>query len=341
MHNFNKLIQFALLFIATFFCSIYATNTTDQQVAPKKIYMIMLFGKGETKVEKAFKEYFALKKKSVEFIMRDMDQDATKMPGFVDEIRKIKPDLIYMYGTVPALGVAGKWNEVDPAKHITDIPIVFTGASEPALAGIVKEYGPSGRNITGLSHNVPLETQLKTMKMYSNFKKIAVIFNPNEPQSKSGADRLESTGQKLGFETLKFPFEIKNGKPDPKSIQTVMAKLVEAKPDLAYFPSDAFIISHIEEITASLQKHNIPSFTFNEFCIIKPQTALFAVVANMYTLGQLTASVADQILFEGKKASEIPVSMIDRFSVVYRKDTLKNTKSYPNLSFLELAQPLE
>lgn len=341
MVKLNKIIKFALFFLTIMVVNLNAQSSASNISKPKKIYMIMLFGKGETNVEKAFKEYFALKKKSVEFIMRDMAQDKNKMPGFVEEIRKLKPDLIYMYGTVPALGVAGKWNEVDPAKHITDIPIVFTGSAEPVLSGIVKEWGPSGRNITGFSHNVPLETQLKTMQMYAKFKKIAVVFNPNEPQSKSGADRLEAEGKKLGFETLKFPFAIKDGKPDPKSVKTVMEKLVKAQPDLAYFPSDAFIISHIEEITGILQKNGVPSFTFNEFCIIKPNTALFAVVANMYTLGQLTAEVADQILFEGKKASEIPVSMIDRFSVVYRKDTLKTTKSYPNISFLELAQPLE
>jgi putative tryptophan/tyrosine transport system substrate-binding protein len=342
MKNFTffllKISCLAVIF-SIFSLDIMAKAPTSTS-SPKRIYMVLLFGTGETNVEKAFKEYFALKNRNVEFIIRDMAQDKTKLPGFVEEIRALKPDLVYIYGTVPALGIAGKYNAIDPKKHITDIPIVFTGSSEPVFVELVKEYGPSGRNLTGLSHNVAIDTQVNIMKMYFSFNKIAALFNPNEPQSKLGVERLEKIGKEQGFQVVKVPFLIKNNVPDVASIPDVLEGIVQQNVDLVYFPSDAFIISNIETINSILQKYKLPTFTFNEFCIKKPNTALFSVMTSMYTLGQLTAAMAEKILFEGEKASDIPVKMVDKVSIAFRPDTLSKIEVYPSIGFLELAEPL-
>ena len=74
-----------------------------------------------------------------EITYRDLNRDATRMPGFVEEIRATKPDLIYTWGTSVTLGVVGRLRRVDPAKHITDIPVVFTLVAAPVLAKIVPD----------------------------------------------------------------------------------------------------------------------------------------------------------------------------------------------------------
>src|SRR5258705_6476521 len=91
---------------------------------PYRIYAITF--RGMTDVEKGFQDYFNARRIPVQITFRDLNRDASRMPGFIEEIRRTKPDLIYTWGTSVTLGVAGAWDSVDPQQNITDIPVVFT-----------------------------------------------------------------------------------------------------------------------------------------------------------------------------------------------------------------------
>ncbi len=64
---------------------------------PLRIYAVTF--RGMTDVEKGFEEYFASRKIPVQITWRDLNRDATRMPGFIDEIRATRPDVIYTRGT--------------------------------------------------------------------------------------------------------------------------------------------------------------------------------------------------------------------------------------------------
>jgi putative tryptophan/tyrosine transport system substrate-binding protein len=68
-----------------------------------KIYAITF--RGMTEVERGFQEYFTARRIPVDIVWRDLARDASKMPGFLDEIRQMRPDLIYTWGTSVTLGV--------------------------------------------------------------------------------------------------------------------------------------------------------------------------------------------------------------------------------------------
>ena len=65
------------------------------QSKPYRIYAITF--RGMTDVEKGFQDYFAARKIPVEITFRDLNRDATRMPGFLDEIRRTRPDLVYTW----------------------------------------------------------------------------------------------------------------------------------------------------------------------------------------------------------------------------------------------------
>ena len=95
---------------------------------PFRIYAITF--RGMTDVEKGFEEYFASRKIPVQITYRDLNREATRMPGFLDEIRATRPDLVYTWGTSVTLGVVGPHDAVQ-AQHISDIPVVFTLVAAP------------------------------------------------------------------------------------------------------------------------------------------------------------------------------------------------------------------
>lgn len=325
-------------FIAFLICICgFSSAIAAQNAKPKKIFMVMLYPE-ETMVEKAFKEYFSLKKHNVVFSGESVFNDKKNVPKVLERIKQEKPDLVYIYGTLPTLGMVGTYDTFNEISHITDIPVVFAGLAEPVKSKVVKQWGASGRNVTGLGLLVPTDTQLATMNLYMPFKKIAVIYNPSESQSNLVVDNIKKIGKASGFEVVDAPIKLKDGKPDVKSIPAVVEEVGKSNVDMVYFPSDAFIVNNIQDITKRLNDLKIPTFGYNEFMVTKPDTVLFGVFCSLYTLGQKAAVKAVDILFNGVDVSKVPVEIATPYSVIFRKDTLEKVKKAPKLEFLEIAQ---
>jgi putative ABC transport system substrate-binding protein len=94
---------------AIFCCLIAAIGLAADRDAvaqrPYRIYAITF--RGMTDVERGFQEYFAARRIPVQITFRDLNRDPSRMPGFIEEIRATRPDLIYTWGTSVTLGVVG------------------------------------------------------------------------------------------------------------------------------------------------------------------------------------------------------------------------------------------
>lgn len=337
----SKAGLYAILMVCCFLMSkVPSASGAVAAEKPKKIFMVLWLGIGETLTETAFKDYFKLKNRNVEFVVRDANEDKAKLAEIVKEIRQTKPDLIYVYSSVPAVEIIGTLDKKDPQTNITDIPIVAY-ALDPVSLGLIKEMGPTGRNWTGVSILVEAKAQLHAIQMYAPFKKIAAIYSPLEPNAVVSVKDLKAQAVEKGLEFAEMPFGINKGKTEISSIEPAIQKAKQWGAELIYLPVDGFIASHIEQISKYLIDYQLPSFTSMELCITKPNSALFAMVAGAYAAGQNGAKKADEILFKGKKPGEIPFEKLQQLSFLIRKDTLSKIKYYPSLKIIELAEFVE
>ncbi|MDK7179045.1 ABC transporter substrate binding protein, partial [Micrococcus luteus] len=62
------------------------------------------------------------------------------------------PDVIVAIGTPSAQAVVAATKS---------IPVVFGAITDPIAAQLVKERGPSGTNVTGMSDELPLESSIE------------------------------------------------------------------------------------------------------------------------------------------------------------------------------------
>ena len=62
----------------------------------------------------------------VEFIIRDVAQDKSRIPGIVEEARAMGADLVLTWGTSVTLGIVGTLDDAGDPKFLHDIPVVFT-----------------------------------------------------------------------------------------------------------------------------------------------------------------------------------------------------------------------
>ena len=88
-----------------------------------------------------------------------------------------KVDLIYAIATSTAQSAAQATNK---------LPVVFSAITDPEAAGLIKE------NVTGISDRVNVKQQLELLlKLDSKIKKVGVIYNSSEQNSKVQVDDLK------------------------------------------------------------------------------------------------------------------------------------------------------
>ncbi|MEJ8571565.1 ABC transporter substrate-binding protein [Microbaculum marinum] len=312
----------------------FAKGTPDD---PYRIYRITY--RGRTPVEDGFDNYLAANGVSVEFIERDADRDTSKMPGFVEEIRQLKPDLVYTWGTGVTLGAAGKYDAEDGSDYITDIPIVFALVSAPVKAGLVPSLEEPGRNVTGAVHVVPTETQLRAMASYRPFTKLGVLYTPTEPNSVAIVEELGRLQETLGFELVPREFRIVDGKPTADGVEDLIAEIKQGGAEWLYLLPDTFLGTVYDRVVPAALAEKLPTFGAAELAV-REGGALVALVSRYYSVGQLAASKAIKILTQGVPPEQIPIETLSRFSLIINMEVAKELELYPPIEMLNYAEVL-
>ena len=309
-----------------------------QATKPFRIYAITF--RGQTDVEKGFADYFASRRIPVEITFRDLARDASRMPGFIEEIRRMRPDLVYTWGTSVTLGVVGAHDAVDPAKHITDIPVVFTLVAAPVLAKIVPDLKSSRRNVTGVYHVAPTEKQMQAMASYRPARSIGILYTPTEQNSVVVVDEVRQVARKLGFTVVAKPFRLDAAnKVTSEGAADMIREMKEQQVDWLYLPPDSYLGTQAKNvIIPAAMRHNLPTFASTEQ--LMETGALTGLVSRYHSIGQFTAYKAEQILVRRLAPARIPVETLTRFSLQVRMDVAEALKLPPPLPMFNYAELL-
>ena len=304
---------------------------------PYRIYAITF--RGMTDVEKGFQDYFAARRIPVQITFRDLNRDNTRMPGFIEEIRRTKPDLIYTWGTSVTLGVVGTYDQVDPAVNITDIPVVFTLVAAPVLAKIVRDLKNPGRNVTGVFHVAPTEAQVRAMASYRPFKSVGIVYTPTEQNSVVVVEEVREVSKRLGFSVVAKPLRLDANKKVTSEGAADMVRELKTQNNVEwlYLPPDSYLGTQTEKIIIpAAMSVGLPTFASTEQLM---QTgALTGLVSRYYSIGQFTAYKAEQILVNKVKADKIPVETLTRFALQVRMDVADQLKLPPPLPMFNYAE---
>lgn len=303
---------------------------------PFTIYMLTF--RGETEVERGYRDYLAQRRIEANIIVRDAERDARKVAGFLPEIREVRPDLVYTWGTPVTLATIGAYDAVDPKVHITDIPVVFTMVAAPVKGKVVPDLASSGRNVTGSFHVVPTDAQLRAMQSYREFGKLGVIYTPNEQNSIALLEELRQLAQVQGFELIERPLKLNaDGNPVADGVEDLMLDLKHAGADWFYLLPDTFLGTILDRVTPFSRKIGLPTFGASELAV-REGGALAGLICRYYSVGQLAAVKSEQILVNKIAPASIPVETLRRFSLIVNMEAARALHLYPPLAMLNYAE---
>ena len=204
-----------------------------------------------------------------------------------------KVDLIYAIATSTAQSAAQATNK---------LPVVFSAITDPEAAGLIKE------NVTGISDRVNVKQQLELLlKLDSKIKKVGVIYNSSEQNSKVQVDDLKKAASELGITIVE------------KSVPQASEALVRES-DALYLPTDNLVASVVNLITEKATAAKKVAFGA-EAAHVKGG-ALITQGIDYYEMGKEAGKIAVEILKNGKKPSEIKFKKMDLNDIVINNKTL-------------------
>ncbi len=204
---------------------------------------------------------------------------------------------------------------VTKATQGTSIPVVFGAVTDPVSAGIVKSMEKPGGNVTGTSDILPVKEQFTLLLAVApTVKKIGVVFNPGESNSKFMMGIIEKTARDMNLEIIKAPVSNTN------EVQQAAQSLV-GRCDALYSGASNTVESAIQALVKVSESNHLPLLVAASSSVEKGG---FGSIGNDYfDVGKESARLVAEILLKGKKPGELPVARATRFEYYFNLKSAK------------------
>ncbi|CCO24301.1 ABC transporter substrate-binding protein [Maridesulfovibrio hydrothermalis] len=210
-----------------------------------------------------------------------------------NQIKGENPELILAITTPSSQAVAQK---------IKDIPILFTGVTDPVAAGLVKSLMQPGKNITGMTDLSPVLRQVELIKEFiPGVKTIGTIYNAGEANSVVLTSILKDVCKDFGIKVEEASIANSSG-------VYQAAKSLVGKCEAIYIPLDNTVVSGLEAAIKVCRQNKLPLFSADTDSVRRGTVAALAL--DYYRMGMQTADMAARILSGNAKPIDMPVESL-------------------------------
>ncbi|WP_339159004.1 ABC transporter substrate-binding protein [Paenibacillus sp. FSL W8-0186] len=227
--------------------------------------------------------------------------DPTNNLTIAQKIAGEKYDLVLGIATPPAQALVGQ---------VKNSPILFASVTDPLDAKLVDNLEKPGGNVSGASDTNP-EAIVKLMDFIAeNFKEVkavGVVINQGEPNAVIMADHAEKALEKHGIKLIKAPVT------NTSEVKQAAESLV-GRADALYTTLDNTVVEAVSTVIQIANEHDIPFFSSDRDTVEK---GAFATVGfKYYDHGYQVGEMAVEVLKEGKKVGDMPVTFPDKLDLI-------------------------
>ena len=245
---------------------------------------------------KGFQDYLKEKGVEVKYNIHNAQANMGTATQIGQQMIGEKADLLVAIATPSAQATA---QAVSKAPESLKRPFLFTAVTDPVAAGLVKDLQHPPKGITGVSDLLPIEQHIEMVLSYvGNLKKLGLLYNAGEANSKSTIAGVKALSEKLGFKTVEATAS--------KTADVYQAaKSLVGRVDAVFIPTDNTIISALESVIKVGVQNKLPIFAADVDSV--KRGAVAAMGFDYYKHGFQTGAVAERIL-NGEKPENIPVA---------------------------------
>lgn len=214
--------------------------------------------------------------------------DIMSLRNSVRKATALGADLIVTYG--PAASLAAK-TESSP------VPTIFADVYDPVKLKLVSAKSLTGRNMTGIRGDAPIQALFKYFVEAIRAETLAVLFDTGSPVSTLQKAILEDRAKKKGMTTILLPVDSQMDHLKP--LQALPADI-----DGLFLASSEHTETQLLEILAFAATRQLPVMT--QHAGTAELGAFMVLQTSIVEQGEKLAEIAGQVL-AGKKASGIPM----------------------------------
>ena len=246
--------------------------------------------------------------KNIVYEYRNAENKPERLPGFVDELIRLKVDVF----------VVAAGNEARAAKNATKtIPIVGLNLGDPIRSGLIESLARPGANLTGFTQ-IAGELGGKRLELLketvAKLTSVAVLWDPKAPASDQTLKELQAPASALGLQL--HSMEVSG----PDKFDSAFRDAMKAGSGALTVNSSPMINSNQRRVHELAAKHRLPAiYTRAEFV---QSGGLMSNGADREAGFARAAVMVDKIL-KGTKPADIPVERPTKFEFVINLKTAK------------------
>jgi putative ABC transport system substrate-binding protein len=236
--------------------------------------------------------------------------------GRSDRLPALAADLVHRQ---VAVIVAATFPAAVAAKAATtDIPIVFTGGSDPVKSGLVAALNQPGGNVTGVSFMAeelgPKRLQV-LHEVVPDATDFALLVNPaNRVQAEPTTRDLGAAARTLGLQ-----LNILNASAE-RDFDLVFSTLAQSRAGGLVIGNDPFLAAHAQQLGALALHHAVPAISFGRPFVTGG--GLMSYGPNGADTLRLVGIYAARIL-NGEKPADLPVQQSSKVGLIINLKTAK------------------
>jgi len=214
----------------------------------------------------------------------DMAGDLKRGKTIFQRIRSRRPTLILAIGTEAATLAV---------REITDIPVLFCMVPNPG------KYDFTAANVTGISLNLPVKTQLATLQTIApRTRNVGVMYNPK--YSHKLIEEAFQSCEQLGMALI--PSKVDRPEDVPRGTRAFLGRV-----DALWMVADPTLMNSraFRALVDFTRKNKVPLFSISEKMV--KAGALVSLAADPSSIGRQAGGMANKILRQRVSPEMIPV----------------------------------
>lgn len=195
-----------------------------------------------------------------------------------------------------------------------DIPIIFTSVTDAVAAELVASNEEPGGNVTGTIDNHPeaISKTMEYLKDQLNAKKVGMVFNSGEPNSRLQVDKVKEILKDLDMEVVEA--SVATSADVKQAAESLIGSV-----DSFYIITDNTVVSALESVISVANENKLPMMV-GEFDSVK-RGGLGAYGFEYFDIGYEAGEMAVKVLKGEATPDSLPVQVPQNLKLMINKKT--------------------